>query len=68
LRARSILGLAIIEGMLPDGPASWGGGRMYSPRDGRSYRATMRLARPDLLEVRGCVLVVCDSQAWTRPE
>lgn len=45
---------------------SWTGGRIYNPEDGRTYKATLTLREPDLLEVEGCVLVLCSRQVWRR--
>lgn len=65
LRARPVAGLMILQGFRP-GTAEWRGGRIYNPEDGRSYDATLRLRGADLLEVRGCVAFLCQSQLWRR--
>lgn len=43
-------------------------GRIYNPENGRTYDATLRLRSPDVLEVKGCLLFVCDTQVWRRVE
>ncbi len=43
-------------------------GRIYNPENGRTYRASLKLRSPDLLEVKGCLLIVCDTQVWRRVE
>jgi uncharacterized protein (DUF2147 family) len=66
LRSRPILGLPLLQGFEPDGPSAWGGGTIYDPEGGKTYRSKMRLDGPDRLEVEGCVLFVCRGQTWTR--
>jgi uncharacterized protein (DUF2147 family) len=66
LRSRPILGLPLLAGFAPDGENHWGGGTIYDPRNGRTYKSWMRLAAPDRLEVAGCVLFVCKGETWTR--
>ena len=43
-------------------------GRIYNPENGRTYRASLKLRSPDILEVKGCLLIVCDTQVWRRVE
>ena len=68
LRIRPIVGLPLLQGFAPDGAGAWGGGTIYDPEGGKTYRLKMRLAGPDRLEVEGCVLFVCRGQTWTRYE
>ena len=62
LRARPLAGLTVLSGFTPAGT----GGRAYNPRNGHSYRATLRLNPDGSLRVTGCVMMICRSQAWTR--
>jgi hypothetical protein len=39
-----------------------------TPRTGARIRASLKLRRPDILEVKGCLLIVCDTQVWRRVE
>ncbi|WP_281301945.1 MULTISPECIES: DUF2147 domain-containing protein [unclassified Iodidimonas] len=41
-------------------------GRIHDPRSGKSYRAQLHLKDENSLEVKGCWLVFCQSQVWTR--
>jgi uncharacterized protein (DUF2147 family) len=66
LRSRPIEGLPLLAGFEPDGPGSWGGGTIYDPRSGRTYKSKMRLRSDGGLEVSGCVLFVCRGEVWTR--
>jgi uncharacterized protein (DUF2147 family) len=63
------LGLEIIRGMQQEGDDKYGGGTILDPRDGKVYKATMKLA-PDgqTLIVRGYVgfELLGENQYWTR--
>ncbi|GAK33118.1 hypothetical protein JCM17846_27640 [Iodidimonas nitroreducens] len=41
-------------------------GWIHDPRSGKSYRAQLHLKDENSLEVKGCWLVFCQSQVWTR--
>ncbi len=43
-------------------------GRIVDPRTGSVYRGRLRLLDANRLEVRGCLLVFCRKQIWTRVE
>ena len=68
LRERPIVGISLIYDLRPTGPGAWGKGRIYNPRDGKSYRVSLRLSQPDELAIEGCLLVFCRSQTWRRVE
>ncbi len=63
------LGLEIIRGMKPEGEDKYGGGTILDPRDGKIYKATMKLS-PDgqMLTVRGYIgfELLGQNQYWTR--
>lgn len=68
LRDRPILGLPLLEDfrrVVNEGAME---GRIYNPENGRTYRASLKLRSPDILEVKGCLLIVCDTQVWRRVE
>ena len=66
LRKRPILGLPVLTGFTPDGE-EWEG-RIYSPEEGKTYRSVMRRAGPDKIAVKGCILIFCKTQTWTRAQ
>jgi uncharacterized protein (DUF2147 family) len=66
LRSRPLVGVEIIHGFRAGDPGHWRGGKIYDPESGRTYDARLRLAAPDTLEVKGCVLVFCEAQTWRR--
>lgn len=63
------LGLEIIRGMKPEGENKYGGGTILDPRDGKIYKATMKVT-PDgqTLVVRGYIgfELLGQNQYWTR--
>jgi uncharacterized protein (DUF2147 family) len=63
------LGLEIIRGMKPEGDNKYGGGTILDPRDGKIYKATMKVT-PDgqTLVVRGYIgfELLGQNQYWTR--
>jgi uncharacterized protein (DUF2147 family) len=64
-RDRPTLGLPILLGMKAASDR-WEG-QVYNARDGKTYDASVRLTRPDVLEIEGCVLgFLCGGEEWTR--
>jgi hypothetical protein len=62
------LGLEIIRGMKPEGADKYGGGTILDPRDGKIYKATMKLsADGQMLTVRGYIgfELLGQNQYWT---
>ena len=65
-RARRVKGLMVLDGYT-GGPPQWQGGRVYDPQTGDlSHRSTLTLVSPDTLQVRGCRLLFCRTETWTR--
>lgn len=66
LRNRSLNGLVIMEGF-SGGPSDWTGGTIYNPNDGGTYKASVKLAAADTLQVKGCLAaMLCQTQTWKR--
>ena len=56
----------LAETMRPQ-TASWTGGRVYNPGDGKSYKGSMTLVDAGHLKLQGCVIgVLCKSQVLKR--
>ena len=64
LRSRPIIGLPVLLGFDEEDQV-WRG-RIYDPRHGRHYRATLERIAPDRLKVRGCIAVICRTIMWSR--
>jgi uncharacterized protein (DUF2147 family) len=68
LRVRTVVGVSLLEDFRGGANGEALEGRIYNPENGRTYRATLKLRSPDILEVKGCLLIVCDTQVWRRVE
>lgn len=66
LRSRPLLGLEMMTGFQKTGTNEWGDGKLYNPEDGKTYEPTLTLNGNGELEVKGCVLFICETHAWTR--
>lgn len=64
---RPFLGMPILISMKPgDDRGEWEG-HVYNAKDGKTYESKIHLARPDVLEIEGCVLgFLCGGETWTR--
>jgi uncharacterized protein (DUF2147 family) len=68
LRARSLVGVEIVQNLRETSPGVWSEGALYNPDDGRTYTGEITL-RNGVLELRGCALsVFCQTQIWRRPD
>ena len=68
LRGRALCGIELIDGFRHSDPGKWSGGSIYSPRDGNTYSASMKLRDDGTLKLRGYLLLPLfgGSQVWTR--
>jgi uncharacterized protein (DUF2147 family) len=58
LRSRPLLGLQLLSDFTADGePGHWIGGKIYNPRDGEIYSASLALTDTQSLSVHGYVLM-----------
>ncbi|HKI85395.1 MAG TPA: DUF2147 domain-containing protein [Thermoanaerobaculia bacterium] len=55
LRGRPIVGLEILRGFKYDGKDVWGGGTIYDPKKGKTYRCKITLEPDGTLFVRGFI-------------
>lgn len=69
LQARPVCGLPMLGHFTAAGPGHWGGGWIYDPDSGNTYKSVMHLAADGTLHVRGYVGVTLfgRSEVWTRP-
>ncbi|HJN03520.1 MAG TPA: DUF2147 domain-containing protein [Alphaproteobacteria bacterium] len=72
LRGRPLLGMEFLIGFIVDERKhdKWKNGRIYSPRNGKTYKSIMQLDGEDTLKVRGYVgvPVLGKTEIWTRAE
>jgi len=59
------VGKLMLRDMKADGSGKWSGGKIWDPRNDKTYNSKMVL-KGDALDVSGCVLGLCQSQQWTR--
>jgi len=64
-RGRPLLGTPILIGMKPGEANEWQG-KVYNPKDGSYYKASISLTNPDALKLEGCMWVFCGGETWTR--
>ena len=43
-------------------------GRIFNPRNGKTYKSTLKVSDMGDLKVKGCLGPVCETKIWTRPE
>ena len=67
LRTRHLNGVTILDGFKAKKDGRFKKGKIYNPRDGKSYRSSLSLTDDGQLQVKGCVFVFCQSQYWARP-
>ncbi len=62
LRSRPILGLPILSNFT-DAGSDWRG-RIYDPRNGKSYKSIVSRQPNGSLKVQGCIAIFCQTQVW----
>ena len=66
LQSRPLIGINIFEGFNGefDSKNTLKGGKIYNPRDGKTYKSRLRLLDNGNLRVEGCVLFFCGGDEW----
>ena len=65
-RSRPLLGVQIVLGLRPSSaPDEWDG-KVYNAKDGKTYTGSFTMMGPNTAELKGCIMVFCKSQTWTR--
>lgn len=62
---RYLLGHQIMLGLNPVGGAHYQG-KIYNAEDGKSYDVEVWVAENGALQVKGCLLIFCKTESWTR--
>jgi Delta7-sterol 5-desaturase len=68
LRSRSLVGVSPLKNFRMRDAKHWAEGSIYDPESGRTYKASLTLRSPDILELEGCMLFVCRKQVWRRAQ
>jgi uncharacterized protein (DUF2147 family) len=66
LRDRSLVGVQLFSNMQGSGDSY--SGKLYNPRDGKTYTGKLKTLGADKLQLSGCVLggLICKSETWTK--
>jgi len=59
------IGRQMVWNMEPNGPGAWRRGKIWDPRNDRTFNSKMVLSG-NTLTVSGCILGLCDGQDWQR--
>lgn len=70
LRSRPVIGMDLIAGFSRKSDREWVGGRIYDPRDGKTYKCKMGVQDDGILKVRGYLgmSLFGKTVVWTRIE
>ncbi len=68
LRSSPVVGLQIVRDFSYAGENTWSGGRVYDPKNGRTYRGKLTLVSPAQLNLRGFIGIslIGRTAVWTR--
>ena len=66
LQSRPLIGINVLEGFYGEfnSKNTLKGGRIYNPRDGKTYKSKLHRLDNGNLRVEGCVLFICDGEEW----
>jgi len=64
-RGRPLVGVAVLSGLIPDGPGKWSG-RLYNVDNGNSYSGHLLELDARTIRVEGCAIGICGGQNMTR--
>ena len=68
LRTRPVMGLRIIHDFVFVGDSLWKNGKVYDPKNGKTYSGKMTIESPDQLNLRGFIGIslIGRTAVWTR--
>jgi uncharacterized protein (DUF2147 family) len=68
LRARPLVGLAVLTGLRATGGGAYEGGKIYNPKEGKTYSAEAKLDGANVLKLRGFIGIslLGKTEIWTR--
>lgn len=65
LRTKPLLGLKMLWGFKPK-KEGWKSGKIYDPESGKIYGSKLKLGENGILNVKGCIGPICQTQKWSR--
>ena len=68
LRDRPMIGMTLLNNFEYEGEKEYGGGTIYDPESGKTYRCEMKLKSNDILNVRGYIGIslIGRTEVWKR--
>jgi uncharacterized protein (DUF2147 family) len=68
LKKAPIIGLQIVSDFIYDSENIWKDGRVYDPKNGKTYKGKMTLVSPNQLDLRGYIgiSIIGRTTSWTR--
>jgi uncharacterized protein (DUF2147 family) len=68
LKSRPVIGLQIVRDFIFAGDSLWKNGKVYDPKNGKTYRGKMTLVSPAQLNLRGFIgfSFIGRTTSWTR--
>jgi len=68
LRRRKVIGMTILRDFVFEGQGTWDEGRIYDPREGKTYSCKITLKSADQINVRGYIglSLFGRTDVWTR--
>jgi uncharacterized protein (DUF2147 family) len=64
-RGRPLIGVAVLSGLVPDGPGKWSG-QLYNIDNGQSYTGHLVEIDRGTVRVEGCVIGLCGGRNMSR--
>ena len=64
-RNRTLVGIAVLIGMQPDGPGHWSG-QLYDPSRGQNFPGHIRELNAYTVRIEGCALGICGGENLSR--
>lgn len=65
MQSRKLVGVNILTGLTKKKGEKWEGGKIYNPKNGKTYKCSIWL-EGNKLKVRGYVAMFHETQTWTR--
>jgi uncharacterized protein (DUF2147 family) len=65
---RPLVGVMVARNMKRDDSGNKWSGQVYSVDHGRSVNGSLTLVSANRLKIEGCMLMICESEIWTRSE
>lgn len=65
LATRPLVGVQLLYGFKLKSD-KWKSGKIYNPKDGKTYGSSIKRLEDGTLQVKGCIGPICKKQIWTK--